>query len=323
MFQNHYLTAHNKALYKVLNQFLTTSLKPSRLKLIGMDNVMNDFDDLNYCIVTNKSISSNPKTHGGESTTILEMHVRVSGDYWSSIKSYALEDLCNTFGTNKLVALIKGEDNRIRKGYNFAFLLNCNTAAIASDDERNTLILALSNLRSLVLGTRLRRILKASIRSDKMLREQTSFILPFRHNLGACLVIQQEDDRINVVFDVHYADVNERAIARTYMKQFSGACRFCEYHKWNNLPGEVLRLNKSQKTNIPSIECSEISAGFLVMTFRSFTDDNNKKIEQVVNFVVMFLNNLLHDVTATKTDLYARVRHNGNLLLEKFSYPAI
>ena len=319
MYQNYYIPTHNKALYKVLSQFLVPSDQPSRLKLIGMDNVMNDFGDLLYCVIT-KSDKSNEIT--SSPSTILELHVDVPNEnHWSSIKSYALNDVKNAFEGNDLVTLaIEDGNENIRDGYKFAFILNCNDVISAPDKERNVLLEKLSNLHSLVLGSQLRSALKALQPSENADNSQnmSSFLIPIRNSLGACLVIKQGNDRINIVFDVHYDDVNERAIARTYLKQFSVACRFCAYHKWNDLPLEVTKLKTSTNKETNPIGCSEISAGFLVITFQYCAINDDTKIDRIINFVVMFLINLLHDVIATKTDLYARIRHNGDLLLQKF-----
>ena len=326
-----YLSMINKGLHIVLEKFLTND-SSSKLRLIGMDDVINDFEDLQYRVVTYSSEAKGTNGTAPETTqdVILELHVQVTDvNYWLSNRNDIIDNLHQRFPSHQdNYTLITERHEKLKEGHDFAFIINCTKVCLMESKKLNELISSLSKLRTYVLGARLYRTLSllsssASVSNrHKIANDVAVFHLPVRKHRGACLIIRHGSDRVSIIFDVHYNDINERAIARTYLKQFSDLSRHCEYRKWNDLPTELKQLDRQSlkdERGAINLKRSNISAGFLVFTFSASEDFDDDRSMTTTNFMIMFLINLQMQVKATKTDLYARVRHNGDMFLTRFT----
>jgi len=294
------LSSFNRPLFNVLLPFLHSSSLSSNKRIIGLDDMINDYGDIQYRIVTRKEEESK--------AVILELHVAVTVTCWADVCSDVLLDIKHVFAGHKEVAMIYDTNSCkatslsciLHEGHQFALLVTCSKDTVDSTDNYGyELAKKLSNLRHLIVASQLRRamdnVLNSAIPAKSLEKDKGDFdLFPMTSSLGRANIVKSAE-RVTVEFDLHYTDESDRAIARIFMKEMAEACRNCEYKKEcvpPNIKGEHLSN----------------SAGTILFHFPLNLSREPDRRESVIEIVIMFPYSLQYQVKSTKTSLRQRIR---------------
>jgi hypothetical protein len=204
----------------------------------------------------------------------------------------------------------------------------------------------LAGIRRIILGQRLQDTFTTLAQSSTLTNDpnhgkgadhasnSNAFVLPLQRiphtRKGAPPIFQQHQsmlicpthDRVTVIFPVYFEDATDQAIAKLFLQQFKQAqlnttsknSPICDYRRGCDPPRELSDFleqgsgNKEIHTNI---------AGFVSFTFLEAHVDNEKKLEDATDNMLIFIDFLDYHVKCSKTYMHKRMRDKKDALLEK------
>ena len=137
--------------------------------------------------------------------------------------------------------------------------------------------------------------------TNKKSTGSTVSVIPFRKN--ECLFICPSESKVTVIFQLSFADVTDRAIAKVFLLEFCEAQRIVR-----NAP--PVSYSKDTPPELRSVNHPEVphSAGYISFAIEERHIKGEVNLEKAVTLMSGFRNYLHYHIKSSKTYLHMRMR---------------